>query len=44
MNSHNITNESLALALMLVVVVAILISHKEKLALEKIFSGASGER
>lgn len=31
---HNITNESLALALMLVVV-AILISHKEKLALEK---------
>ncbi|VTR10435.1 metal resistance protein [Escherichia coli] len=29
MNSHNITNESLALALMLVVV-AILISHKEK--------------
>ncbi|EZD67375.1 hypothetical protein BZ04_12660 [Escherichia coli O111:NM str. K6908] len=35
MNSHNITNESLALALMLVVVVAILISHKEKLALEK---------
>ncbi len=43
MNSHNITNESLALALMLVVV-AILISHKEKLALEKIFSGASGER
>ncbi len=43
MNSHNITNESLALALMLVVV-AILISHKEKLALEKILSGASGER
>lgn len=28
MNSHNITNESLALALMLVVV-AILISHKK---------------
>lgn len=43
MNSHNITNESLALALMLVVV-AILISHKEKLAREKIFSGASGAR
>ncbi len=43
MNSHNITNESLALALMLVVV-AILISHKEKLALEKVFYGASGER
>ncbi len=43
MNSHNITNESLALALMLVVV-AILISHKEKLALRKIFSGASGAR
>lgn len=43
MNSHNITNESLALALMLVVV-AILISHKEKLALEKDISGASGER
>lgn len=39
MNEHNITNESLALAMMLVVV-AILISHKEKLALEKIFSGA----
>lgn len=34
MNEHNITNESLALAMMLVVV-AILISHKEKLALEK---------
>jgi len=34
MNSHNITNESLALALMLVVV-AILISHKEKLAGER---------
>lgn len=29
MNEHNITNESLALAMMLVVV-AILISHKEK--------------
>lgn len=39
MNEHNITNESLALSMMLVVV-AILISHKEKLALEKIFSGA----
>ncbi|WAD33081.1 iron efflux ABC transporter permease subunit FetB [Citrobacter braakii] len=34
MNEHNITNESLALAMMLVVV-AILISNKEKLALEK---------
>ena len=34
MNEHNITNESLALAMMLVVV-AILISRKEKLALEK---------
>ncbi|EJR7284657.1 ABC transporter permease, partial [Citrobacter freundii] len=34
MNEHNITIESLALAMMLVVV-AILISHKEKLALEK---------
>lgn len=34
MNEHNITNESLALALMLVVV-AMLISHKEKLSLEK---------
>lgn len=34
MNEHNITNESLALAMMLVVV-AMLISHKEKLALEK---------
>lgn len=33
MNEQNITNESLALAMMLVV--AILISHKEKLALEK---------
>lgn len=39
MNEHNITNESTALAMMLVVV-AILISNKEKLALEKIFSGA----
>lgn len=42
MNSHNITNESLALALMLVVV-AILISHKEW-RWRKIFSGASGAR
>ena len=37
MNEHNITNESLALAMMLVVV-AIRISHKEKLALEKRYS------
>lgn len=37
MNSHNITNESLALALMLVVV-AILISHKENWRWRKIFS------
>lgn len=34
MNEHNITNTSLALS-MLLVVVAMLISHKEKLALEK---------
>lgn len=34
MNQHNITNESLGLS-MLLVMVAILISHKEKLALEK---------
>lgn len=39
MNSHNITNESLALALMLVVV-AILISHKKNWRWRKIFSGA----
>ena len=43
MNSHNITNESLALALMLVVV-AILISHKEKLALEKDILWSVGAR
>lgn len=34
MNQHNITNESLGLS-MITVVVAILISHREKLALEK---------
>ncbi|WP_058911257.1 iron efflux ABC transporter permease subunit FetB [Entomohabitans teleogrylli] len=34
MNQHNITNESLGLS-MILVLVAILISHKEKLALEK---------
>lgn len=34
MSQHNITNESLGLS-MLLVIVAILISHKEKLALEK---------
>ncbi len=34
MNEHNITNTSLALS-MLLVVVAMLISHKEKLALER---------
>ena len=34
MNQHNITNESLGLS-MILVVVAILISHREKLALEK---------
>lgn len=34
MNEHNITNTSLALS-MLLVVIAILISHKEKLTLEK---------
>lgn len=34
MNQHNITNESLGLS-MIPVVVAILISHREKLALEK---------
>ncbi len=37
MNEHNITNTSLALS-MLLVVVAMLISHKEKLALEKRYS------
>ena len=39
MNEHNITNESPALAMMLVVV-AILISHKENWRWRKIFSGA----
>lgn len=34
MNQHNITNESLALSIVLVVI-AMLISHREKLALEK---------
>jgi putative ABC transport system permease protein len=34
MNQHNITNESLGLS-MILVIIAILISHKEKLALEK---------
>lgn len=34
MNQHNITNESLGLS-MLLVLIAILISHKEKLGLEK---------
>lgn len=34
MNQHNITNESLALALMLVVI-ALLVSSKERLGLEK---------
>ncbi|MGO2464540.1 MAG: hypothetical protein ACTH8H_08985, partial [Serratia proteamaculans] len=34
MNQHNISNESLALSMVLVII-AILISHKEKLALEK---------
>lgn len=43
MNEHNITNISLALS-MLLVVVAMLISHKEKLALEKIFCGAYAGR
>ena len=39
MNEHNITNESLALAMMLVVV-AILISNKKSWRWKKIFSGA----
>ena len=39
MNSHNITNESLALALMLVVV-----AIKKNWRWRKIFSGASGAR
>ena len=34
MNQHNISNESLVLSMVLVII-AILISHKEKLALEK---------
>lgn len=43
MNGHNITNESLALSMVLVLI-AILVSYREKLALEKIFSGASAGR
>ncbi len=36
MNGHNITNESLALSMVLVLVlIAILVSYREKLALEK---------
>lgn len=38
MNGHNITNESLALSMVLVLI-AILVSYREKLALEKILSG-----
>ena len=34
MNGHNITNESLALSMVLVLV-AIVVSYREKLALEK---------
>lgn len=34
MNGHNITNESLALSMVLVLI-AILVSYREKLALEK---------
>ncbi len=40
MNGHNITNESLALSMVLVLV-AIIVSYREKLALEKISSGVS---
>lgn len=43
MNQHNITNESLGLSMVLVVV-AILISHREKLALERTLSGVSAAR
>lgn len=39
MNGHNITNESLALSMVLVLV-AIVVSYREKLALEKRLSGA----
>lgn len=43
MNGHNITNESLALSMVLVLV-AIVVSYREKLALEKILSGVSAGR
>lgn len=43
MNGHNITNESLALSMVLVLV-AIIVSYREKLALEKISSGVSAGR
>ncbi|STW24355.1 YbbM seven transmembrane helix protein [Klebsiella variicola] len=43
MNGHNITNESLALSMVLVLI-AILVSYREKLALEKILSGVFAGR
>lgn len=43
MNGHNITNESLALSMVLVLV-AIVVSYREKLALEKISSGVFAGR
>lgn len=43
MNQHNITNESLALSIVLVVI-AMLISHREKLALERTLSEVSAWR
>lgn len=43
MNEHNITNTSLALS-MLLVVVAMLISHKESWRWKKIFCGAYAGR
>ena len=42
MNGHNITNESLALSMVLVLV-AIVVSYREKLALEKERTPASGD-
>lgn len=43
MGEHNITNESLALS-MVTVLVAIVVSYREKLGLEKIFFGVSPAR
>lgn len=43
MNQHNITNESLGLS-MILVVVAILISHRESWRWKRTLSGASAAR